>query len=427
MTATIQFEQVSKKYHLGMTRTSLPALISGWAKSAFRKPGPGVLNKGDFWALRDVSFELNKGDALALVGANGAGKTTTLKLLARITRPTSGVINVNGKLSALIELGAGFHPDLSGRENIFLNGAILGLKKAEIQRRFDSIVSFAELDKFIDTPVKRYSSGMAVRLGFAVAASIDPDILLVDEVLAVGDAAFRLKCMNRIQELISAGTTLVFVSHNMGLVKAVCGLALYIEKGQTKHFGKTNDVVETYNRALNEQRISEFEGREEGTKTRSATGEITKVLVSGQANDANTLMTNRPAKITIQYRSYHDLGEVSVVLRVIRSDGVVCTSLYSNVDGVPLSITKGDGEITVKLQPFQLFPGTYYAVATLKDKIGSFNHDMAYSDWFHVEGEMAGYEDLDAVYEPNRVWDHQPSTESAQPAENIVVREDNPS
>jgi ABC-type microcin C transport system duplicated ATPase subunit YejF len=264
-----------------------------------------------------------------------------------------------------------------------------------------------------------------VRLGFAVAASIDPDILLVDEVLAVGDAAFRLKCMNRIQELIRNGTTLIFVSHNMGLVKAVCGLALYIEKGEMKHFGNTNDVVETYNRALNERRISEFEGLGEGTKTHSATGEITKVAVSGHGSDTNALMTNRPAKITMQYRSYHDLGEVSIVLRVIRSDGVVCASLYSNVDEAPLVITKGDGEITVMFQPLQLFPGTFYAVATLKDKIGSLNHDMAYSDWFHVGGEMAGYEDLDAVFEPNRVWNHQQLPASIHPAENIVVKVEN--
>lgn len=413
MTATIQFNHISKKYHLGMTRTSLPVLLSGWARSAFRKTGQEVLAAGDFWALRDVSFELNKGEALALVGANGAGKTTTLKLLAKITKPTLGEITINGKLSALIELGAGFHPDLSGRENIFLNGAILGLKKAEIQRRFDGIVSFAELDKFIDTPVKRYSSGMAVRLGFAVAASIDPDILLVDEVLAVGDAAFRLKCVNRIQELIENGTTLIFVSHNMGLVKAVCGLALFIEKGQVKHFGNTNDVVETYNRTLNERRINEFEGRGGGTQAHSSTGEITGLVVSGQNDDANVLMTNRSAKVTIQYRAYHDLGDVSVVLRIIRSDGVLCATLYSRMDKIPLAIAHGKGEICITLNPLQLFPGTYYAVATLKNKNESLTHDMAYSDWFNVEGEMAGYEDLDAVYEPNRVWSHQGTRNNA--------------
>lgn len=407
MGATIQFLGVSKKYNLGMSRVSIPGLVSSWARSVVRRTNKNALDSRSFWALRDVSFELNKGDALALVGANGAGKTTTLKLLARITKPTLGEIQVNGKLSALIELGAGFHPDLSGRENIYLNGAILGLKKDEIDRRFDSIVSFAELERFIDTPVKRYSSGMAVRLGFAVAASIDPDILLVDEVLAVGDSAFRLKCMNRIQELIDNGTTLVFVSHNMGLVKAVCDKAVYIEKGIVRQFGETNDVVETYNRALNERRISEFEGPGEASGTHSATCEITRVEIAGQDADPNVLMTHRPAKITVRYRAYHDLGDISVVLRLIRSDGIACAALYSRTDQVTLAVGQGAGEISTMLSPLQLFPGTYYVVATLKNKNETLVHDMAYSDWFHVEGEMQGYEDLDAVYEPNRIWKHQ--------------------
>ena len=408
MITTIQFIAVSKKYNLGMTRKSLPVFISTWAKSTLHRTVMEVTEKDDFWALRKLSFELKKGDSLALVGANGAGKTTILKLLANITKPTSGKIHINGKLSALIELGAGFHPDLSGRENIYLNGSILGLKKNDIAKRFDSIVSFAELEQFIDTPVKRYSSGMAVRLGFSVAASIDPDILLVDEVLAVGDSAFRLKCMNRIQELIDNGTTLVFVSHNMGLVKAVCEKAIYLEKGIIKKFGQTSEVIEAYNRALNEQRISEFEGIKENLQVHSTTCEITKIVVTGKDGESNLLLTHHPTKISIHYQAYHDLGEISVVVRMIRSDGVACATLYSHVDQIALSIGQGVGEIFVTLSPLQLFPGTYYVAVTIKNKKGSMVHDMAYSNWFHVEGRVKGYEDLDAVYEPNRTWTHQP-------------------
>jgi lipopolysaccharide transport system ATP-binding protein len=407
VTSTIQFVDVSKKYHLGMTRVSLPELVSGWARSALQRTRGSANGSRDFWALHDVSFELKKGDSLALVGENGAGKTTILKLLANITKPTSGIINVNGTLSALIELGAGFHPDLSGRENIFLNGTILGLKKEEIARRFDSIVDFAGLEKFIDTPVKRYSSGMAVRLGFAVAASIDPDVLLVDEVLAVGDAAFRLKCMNRIQELINNGTTLVFVSHNMGLVKAVCQKALFIEKGVVREYGETSEVVEVYNRVMNENRISEFEVVQQKGKVHSSTCEITKVEITAETGKEDTFFTHKPATIHVQYRSYHDLGEIAVVLRIIRSDGVSCAVLYSRVDRKSLYVKQGSGVIKVSLNPLQLFPGAYYVAATIKNAQESMVHDLAYSDWFQVAGAEKAFLDLDAIFEPNRTWSQQ--------------------
>jgi lipopolysaccharide transport system ATP-binding protein len=415
VTSTIQFIGVSKKYHLGMTRISLPELLSGWARSAFQRTRGVDNGSGDFWALRDVSFELKKGDSLALVGENGAGKTTILKLLANITKPTSGEIHVNGTLSALIELGAGFHPDLSGRENIFLNGTILGLKKEEISRKFDSIVGFAGLEKFIDTPVKRYSSGMAVRLGFAVAASIDPDVLLVDEVLAVGDAAFRLKCMNRIQELINNGTTLVFVSHNMGLVKAVCQKALFIEKGVVREYGETSEVVEVYNRVMNENRISEFEMVQQTEKVHSSTCAISKVEISADTKVDDAFSSDKPAAIHIQYRSYLDLGEIAVVLRIIRSDGVSCAVMYSRVDGKSLFINQGNGVIKVSLNPLQLFPGAYYVAATIKNAQESMVHDLAYSDWFQVAGVEQAYKDLDAVYEPHRTWSHLPVSDCLMP------------
>jgi ABC-type Na+ transport system ATPase subunit NatA len=313
-------------------------------------------------------------------------------------------------LSALIELGAGFHPDLSGRENIFLNGTILGLKKEEIARRFDSIVDFAGLEKFIDTPVKRYSSGMAVRLGFAVAASIDPDILLVDEVLAVGDAAFRLKCMDRIQELINNGTTLVFVSHNMGLVKAVCQKALFIEKGVVKKYGQATEVIEAYNRVMNENRISEFDRVNQLEKVHSSTCAINKVEIFADTGDNGTFTTNKPATIHIQYQSYLDLGEIAVVLRIFRSDGISCAVMYSKFDQTSLLIRRGVGEIVVSLNPLQLFPGAYFVTATIKNAEASMMHDLAYSDWFEVTGVFESYRDLDAVFEPNRTWSHNPAT-----------------
>lgn len=402
---TIQFHNVSKQYHLGMTRTSVPELVSSWSRSLFRRKQLRDKASKEYWALRDISFDLKRGETLALVGANGAGKSTILKLIAQITKPTSGSIKVNGQLSALIELGAGFHPDLSGRENIFLNGAILGLKRQDIQRRFDSIVAFAELENFIDTPVKRYSSGMAVRLGFAVAASIDPDILLVDEVLAVGDTAFRLKCMNRIQELIDGGTTLIFVSHNMGQVKAVCDVALYIEKGAMKLFGETEKVIDAYNTDLNQKRISEYQGHGHSDKNVHGFVRITSVTVKNSAgNQENMLHSNLPAEISVQYNAYQDISSSVVFMRIIRSDGVCCCVLNSRIDQVDISLRAGEGSITAVLQPLQLFPGSYYVVATVKNYDETIPFDLAYSEWFQVRGDEAGYKDLDAVFEPRHTW-----------------------
>lgn len=198
------------------------------------------------WALRDVSFEVNEGEVLGIIGRNGAGKSTLLKILSRITEPTSGLIEIHGRLSSLLEVGTGFHPELTGRENIFLNGAILGMRKWEIEKKFDEIVRFAEIEKFIDTPVKRYSSGMYVRLAFAVAAHLEPEILVVDEVLAVGDIAFQKKCLGKMKEVAKGGRTVLLVSHNMGAIRSMCENAILLDKGQIIKKGNANEIVRYY-------------------------------------------------------------------------------------------------------------------------------------------------------------------------------------
>ncbi len=198
------------------------------------------------WALKDVSFEVDEGEALGIIGKNGAGKTTILKILSRITEPTSGFAEIHGRVSSLLEVGTGFHPELTGRENIFLNSAILGMRKREIERKFDDIVSFAEIEKFIDTPVKRYSSGMYVRLAFAVAAHLEPEILLIDEVLAVGDIAFQKKCLGKMEDVAKGGRTVVFISHNMGAIRSLCESVLWLDNGQIVKRGATDEVVRDY-------------------------------------------------------------------------------------------------------------------------------------------------------------------------------------
>ncbi len=200
----------------------------------------------EFWAVRDVSFEITDGEVIGVIGRNGAGKSTLLKLLSRITDPTRGRIELNGRVASLLEVGTGFHPELTGRENIFLNGAILGMSRAEIRRKFDEIVDFAEIDRFLDTPVKRYSSGMYVRLAFAVAAHLEPEILIVDEVLAVGDAQFQKKCIGKMNSVAEGGRTVLFVSHQMGAVSQLCTRCLYMKSGELVADGETQEIIETY-------------------------------------------------------------------------------------------------------------------------------------------------------------------------------------
>ena len=207
------------------------------------------------WALKDVSFEVNEGEVLGIIGKNGAGKTTLLKVLSRITDPTSGFAEIHGRVSSLLEVGTGFHPELTGRENIFLNGAILGMRKREIERKFDDIVSFSEIEKYIDTPVKRYSTGMRVRLAFAVAAHLEPEILLIDEVLAVGDIAFQKKCLGRMGDIAKGGRTILFVSHNMGAIRSLCETAIWLDNGQIVKEGTAEEVV----RAYEENQLKYFE------------------------------------------------------------------------------------------------------------------------------------------------------------------------
>ena len=214
-------------------------VISRKARRIFSFPngmnGSGKKSKEEFWALKDVSFEINQGDRVGIIGRNGAGKSTLLKILSRITEPTSGRIRIKGRVASLLEVGTGFHPELTGRENIFLNGAILGMNRMEIRKKFDEIVAFAEIEKFLDTPVKRYSSGMYVRLAFAVAAHMEPEILVVDEVLAVGDAQFQKKCLGKMEQVsTNEGRTVLFVSHNMGVVAQLCQTGIRISNGQIK-------------------------------------------------------------------------------------------------------------------------------------------------------------------------------------------------
>jgi lipopolysaccharide transport system ATP-binding protein len=256
MKPVISVEHLSKAYRLGQIGTGTFAndLLLWWAKKRGRpnplsridEPDLDNLSGDTLWALKDVSFRVKQGQVLGIVGRNGAGKSTLLKILSRVTAPTSGRIRVKGRIASLLEVGTGFHPELSGRENIYLNGAILGMSRSEVDRKFDQIVDFAEIEKFIDTPVKRYSSGMYVRLAFAVAAHLEPEILVVDEVLAVGDAEFQKKCIGKMGDVAREGRTVLFVSHNMTAVQKLCTNCIWIDKGSVALMGEPSHVIESY-------------------------------------------------------------------------------------------------------------------------------------------------------------------------------------
>jgi lipopolysaccharide transport system ATP-binding protein len=258
MSTVISVENVSKRYRLGETnREQLVTDFRRWwarlklSRTSHRDAGIEAepIEEGDFWALKDVSFEVKAGSAMAVVGVNGAGKSTLLKIISRITAPTTGKVRFQGRIGSLLEIGTGFHPELTGRDNVFLNGAILGMSRAEVKSRFDAIVDFAEIDEFIDTPVKRYSSGMYVRLAFAVSAFLEPEILILDEVLAVGDMKFRTKCLKRLEQLIGGRHTILFVAHDAGLITKYCDSAVWLERGSLKACGAAEVVAEAYQAA----------------------------------------------------------------------------------------------------------------------------------------------------------------------------------
>ena len=365
---TVEFQHVSKRYRLGTSGT-----LRGTMSALLSRNGGAESYKQTIWALQDVSFRVEPGGALGLIGPNGAGKTTTLKLLSKITMPTSGHVKIHGRVSSLIELGAGFHPELTGRDNIYLNGAILGLRRTEIARKFDDIVAFSELERFIDTPVKRYSSGMYVRLGFAVAAHVEPDVLLVDEVLAVGDAGFRQRCTEHMRKLRQKGTTVVFVSHNMHQVRDMCESVLLFAEGEIRAVGEPSEVITAYERLT---RAAEFDREAKEDRPHPFFDDqgsllLTKIDVVAPSQDAQAgLASHLPATFNIHYAaaSRQEIGRVDV--RIIRKDGTVCSatdSVGGSSAGKQLRELSGKGVIQVTYEPLQLTTGTYTVLVQITD------------------------------------------------------------
>lgn len=327
----------------------------------------------EFWALKDVSFSLPSATTLGIIGENGSGKSTLLKILARILRADKGSYHVNGKVSTLLELGAGFHPELTGRENIFLNGSILGLSQKEVEERYDEIVAFSELEKFIDTPVKNYSSGMYVRLGFAVAVSVEPDILLIDEILAVGDEAFQRKCSDKIFEFKNKGKTIVLVSHSLEAVRNICDTVIWLHAGEIKGQGKSNEVVTLYlkqvNQAEREKAGQKVDEPSLGTRSGSFEAEITKVVFYQEDNEpTNSFKTNKPFVAHIYYRAHKSIKDPVFGAAIYRNDGIHVTGPNTKVSKSRIDQISGEGYVEYRVDSLPLLSGTYLFSAAIYDQ-----------------------------------------------------------
>lgn len=369
MTPAIEFNQVTKRYRIGRSLPTLRSLFGGWQDT---RPD------NYHWAVNNVSFQVQPGEALGIIGPNGAGKTTSLKLLSRVTRPTEGEITVNGRFSALIELGAGFHPDLTGRENIFLNGTILGMKRSEVKARFDQIVDFAGIHQYLDTPVKRYSSGMYARLGFAIAAHVDPDVLLVDEVLAVGDYAFRMKCYDRMDELRAKGTSLIFVSHNMQDVRRVCDRGIVMYRGEKAFEGTSDEAVAEYANVLrnNASKSSKPTGPDSGSEGLSQrrmthAARIEKVdLMDETGTVKKTVRSGETVYISIEFQCFEDTPNPVIACTMFGNTGDVVYDTTTKVLGIETPVYREGERGVVK----------YKLNTHLLDGVYSVTIDLAYAD-----------------------------------------------
>ena len=367
----IEFDAVWKKFRRGEHHDSLRDLIPALFRRATGRAGSRAdLAEAEFWAVKDVSFTVHPGEALAIIGPNGAGKSTILKLLNRILPPTRGRCEVRGRAGALIEIAAGFHQDLTGRENVYLQGAIMGMRRAEIARKFDRIVDFSGVSEFIDTPVKRYSSGMNARLGFAIAAHLDPDVLIIDEVLSVGDAAFQEQCIVRMRELATSGVPLIFVSHNLPAVLDLCNRGLVLARGSAAFMGTAAEAVRHYRGATWARAAA-------APRSGATPIQITGVqLLDGDGRDAAVIRSGAPLRIRIHYDATQPIDRPQFAVDIHRDDGVYCSGISTRLDRWDTGTVEGQGSIDLALSRLMLTRGSYMVSAGIHDCHGTHLFDL---------------------------------------------------
>ena len=385
----LRVDGVYKKFRRGELYGSLRDLVPAMVGRVVRGKKPDdQLDQRDFWALQNVSFDVKRGEAFAIIGGNGAGKSTLLKLLTGIMRPTQGAIRVAGRVSALIEVSAGFHPDLTGRENVYLNGAILGMRREEIRQRFDAIVAFSGLEEFIDTPVKRYSSGMFARLGFSVAAHVDPDVLLVDEVLSVGDYMFQRKCVERMNAVIAAGSTVIFVSHNLRAVANLCQRSLLLERGKVQMIGPTEEVIHTY-----------YERGQQARPIEADRGvAITEVVAHDETGRRVEIDSDSKLCITARARANTRHEDMTLVIQIVdEHQYAIFDTCTQRLGAGALTLDAGETlEVTFELD-LALGEGTYHVNAFLHRYLTDRRFDsVSHAATFFVTGahELRGVANL---------------------------------
>ena len=376
----IRVENISKRYRIGVAETKQETLMGtavSWLKSPFYnfRRLRSLSNFGEngdgedvIWALKDISFEVKQGEVLGIIGRNGAGKSTLLKVLSRITPPTAGTIELNGRVASLLEVGTGFHPELTGRENVYLNGTILGMTKAEIDRKFDEIVDFSGVEKFIDTPVKRYSSGMNVRLAFSVAAHLEPEVLLIDEVLAVGDVEFQRKSLGRMREVSTDGRTVLFVSHDLGAVQQICSAALVLDEGKTYFIGDTRSAI----RAYQDMGLISNMYSTDLSLSRNRRGEggilVQSLLLLNDVYEPVTLFeSGKSAIIAITYKALHSIRKVDFAISIRTLSGSPLFLCNSRHHCDFLTIDEGMGIVYCEIKNMPLADGKYSINVAIQD------------------------------------------------------------
>jgi lipopolysaccharide transport system ATP-binding protein len=381
---TIRAEQLSKRYWIGVKNRhdTLRDQLMGGVRSLFLRNGATPERKDTFWALKNVSLEIKQGEVIGIIGRNGAGKSTLLKVLSRIVEPTAGFADIRGRVGSLLEVGTGFHSELSGRENIYLNGAILGMKKAEIDRKFDEIVDFSGVERFIDTPVKRYSSGMYVRLAFAVAAHLEPEILIIDEVLAVGDAAFQKKCLAKVEDVAKGGRTVLFVSHNMAAIQGFCSRCFLLSSGELAAEGTPQSVVEQYLCDVSLGKPVPLGQRND----RQGSGEVRFSEVSildAKGRSIDAALTGQDIDIALAYRSSIDkpISRLDVHITFYTTTGQFMFTCSSEASGHPFEGLGPSGELVCHIPELPLAPGRY--VFNLFSAIGG-----EVVDWVQQAGHL---------------------------------------